>query len=93
MTGSSLKLIQKVMKDLRSRFKRKDLEELKYFLGIEFSRSKKGILMNQKKYALEIVSAIGLAGRKPMVIPLEFNYKLTSVDFDKFMNNDNIGAI
>lgn len=32
----------------------KDLRELMFFLGIEFSRSHKGILMNQRKYALNL---------------------------------------
>lgn len=35
ITGSSYNLIQQVRKDLQSRFKMKDLRELKYFLGIE----------------------------------------------------------
>ncbi|XP_019257836.1 PREDICTED: uncharacterized protein LOC109236063 [Nicotiana attenuata] len=61
----------------------KDLGELKYFLGIEFSRSQEGIVMCQKKYALELVSELGLAGPKPAATPLEFNHKLTSIEYDK----------
>ena len=64
ITGSSLKLIQQVRKDLQYRFKMKDLGELKYFLRIEFSRNADGILMNQRKYAL------GLVGCKPASTPL-----------------------
>lgn len=37
----------------------KDLGELKYFLGIEFSRSKEGIIICQIKYALQLVSELG----------------------------------
>nr|XP_016491390.1 PREDICTED: uncharacterized mitochondrial protein AtMg00810-like [Nicotiana tabacum] len=61
----------------------KDLGELKYFLGIEFSRSQESIVMYQRKYALELVSELGLAGGKPAATPLEFNHKLTSIEFDK----------
>ncbi|XP_070002027.1 uncharacterized mitochondrial protein AtMg00810-like [Nicotiana sylvestris] len=50
--GRSLSLIQQVRKDLQDRFKMKDLGELKYFLGIEFSRSQEGIFMCQRKHAL-----------------------------------------
>uniref|UniRef100_A0A3Q7EXG3 Reverse transcriptase Ty1/copia-type domain-containing protein n=1 Tax=Solanum lycopersicum TaxID=4081 RepID=A0A3Q7EXG3_SOLLC len=42
ITGSNLKLIQQVRKDLQYRFKMKDLGELKYFLGIEVSRNADG---------------------------------------------------
>ena len=46
ITGSNLNLIQQVRKYLQYKFKMKDLGELKYFLGIEFSRNVDGILMN-----------------------------------------------
>ena len=61
----------------------KDLGELKFFLGIKFSRSDKGILMSQRKYALELISESGLGGAKPACTPLEMNQKLTSVQYDK----------
>ncbi|XP_070032557.1 uncharacterized mitochondrial protein AtMg00810-like [Nicotiana tomentosiformis] len=83
VTGSSLKLIKQVRKDLQERFKIKDLGKRKYFLGIEFSRSQEGIVMYQRKYTLELVFELGLAGAKPAATPLEFNHKLTSIEFDK----------
>ncbi|XP_070049055.1 uncharacterized mitochondrial protein AtMg00810-like [Nicotiana tomentosiformis] len=83
VTSSNLHLIKQVRKVLQERFKMKDLGELKYFLGIEFSRSQEGIVMCQRKYALELVSELGLAGGKPVFTPLEFNHKLTSIEFDQ----------
>ncbi|XP_019224768.1 PREDICTED: uncharacterized protein LOC109206397 [Nicotiana attenuata] len=65
----------------------KDLGELKFFLGIEFALSEKGIYMSQHKYALELNSELGLAGTKPSSTPLEVNQKLTSVDFDKLTSS------
>ncbi|XP_019229458.1 PREDICTED: uncharacterized protein LOC109236018 [Nicotiana attenuata] len=65
----------------------KDLGELKFFLGIEFARSDKGIYMSQRKYALELISEFGLVGAKPSSTPLEVNQKLTSVDFDKLASS------
>ncbi|XP_018625624.1 uncharacterized mitochondrial protein AtMg00810-like [Nicotiana tomentosiformis] len=88
ITGNNLHIIRQVRKELQERFKMNDLGELKYFLGIEFSRSKKGILMCQRKYALELVSELGLAGGKPVCTPLEFNHKLTSIEFDQEVRND-----
>ncbi|XP_015170047.1 uncharacterized mitochondrial protein AtMg00810-like [Solanum tuberosum] len=65
ITGSSHELLCRTKQDIQKRFKMKDLGELKFFLGIEFSRSSKGILMTQRQYALELVSETGLGGAKP----------------------------
>lgn len=46
ITGNNKELIQSTKEDLQHIFKMKDHGELKYFLGIEFSRSQRGILMN-----------------------------------------------
>ncbi|XP_075099985.1 uncharacterized protein LOC142176384 [Nicotiana tabacum] len=51
-------------------------------------KSRKGILMCQGKYALELVSELGLASGKPVCTPLEFNHNLTSVEFDQEVNNN-----
>ena len=40
---------------LSSEFEMKDLGHLKYFLGIEVSRFDKGILLSQRKYALDLL--------------------------------------
>ena len=45
---------------LLQQFRIKDLGDLKYFLGIEFSRSKAGIYMSLRKYALNILQDTGL---------------------------------
>ncbi|XP_019237864.1 PREDICTED: uncharacterized protein LOC109218007 [Nicotiana attenuata] len=45
VTGDSLKLIEETKTHLQQSFKMKDLGELEYFLGIEFARSKRGILI------------------------------------------------
>nr|XP_018628930.1 uncharacterized mitochondrial protein AtMg00810-like [Nicotiana tomentosiformis] len=64
----------------------KELGEVRYFLGIEFARSKEGILMTQRKYALEMISDASLAGSKPREKPMEQNLKLTSTEFDTCTN-------
>lgn len=61
----------------------KDLGELKYFLGIEFNISHKWILMNQRKYILELISVLGLSVAKPSWTPLECNQKLTTTELDR----------
>ncbi|KAK2971090.1 hypothetical protein RJ640_000453 [Escallonia rubra] len=80
LTGNDLQEIERLKKFLLKRFRIKDLGDLKYFLGIEFSRSKKGIFMSQRKYAVDILQDSGLLGVRPDKFPMEQNLKLTPTD-------------
>ncbi|KAK3019296.1 hypothetical protein RJ639_004616 [Escallonia herrerae] len=80
LTGNNLQEIERLKKFLLKRFRIKDLGDLKYFLGIEFSRSKKGIFMSQRKYALDISQDSGLLGVRPDKFPMEQNLNLTPTD-------------
>lgn len=71
ITGDDVILIQEAKDILQHAFKMKDLGILKYFLGIEVCRSQKGILLCQRKYALELISDLGLRGSKPALTPME----------------------
>jgi hypothetical protein len=54
-----------------SQFQIKDLGPLKYFLGVEVTRSKVGIIICQQKYTLDILEETGLLGAKPTKVPIE----------------------
>lgn len=71
--GSCQTMIQATKKILHLCFKVKDLGKLKYFLGIEILRSQKDILLNQRKYALSLVSEVVLSWEKHASSPLEQN--------------------
>uniref|UniRef100_A0A3Q7IWU7 SUI1 domain-containing protein n=1 Tax=Solanum lycopersicum TaxID=4081 RepID=A0A3Q7IWU7_SOLLC len=88
VTGNNQELINQVRKDMQEMFKVKDLGELKFFLGIEIARSHEGIVLCQRKYALELISEAGLSGAKPANTPLETNLKLTSVVYDKAIQHE-----
>lgn len=60
VTGSNMALIEQTKASLHKAFKIKDIGELKFFLGMELRRSKKGFLIYQRKYALEIISHLEL---------------------------------
>ncbi|XP_024032977.1 uncharacterized protein LOC112095372 [Morus notabilis] len=77
LSGNNLQDIEEIKAHLTRQFKLKDLGELKYFLGIEIARSKKGIALSQRKYALEILDDVGYLGAKPVNSPMEQNLSLS----------------
>jgi hypothetical protein len=50
--------------------------QLKYFLGIEIVRSPKGIVLSQRKYALDLLSDACMLGCRVVSTPIDQNYKL-----------------
>jgi len=70
--------IEQVKEALNKTFKIKDLGNLRYFLGFEVARSKKGMMMNQRKYALELLTDAYLLACKPAVTPMDNLVKLSS---------------
>ena len=76
LTSNDLKEIQHLKTSLFEKFLMKDLGNVKYFLGIEFSRSRKGIFMSQRKYALDILQDTGLTGARLENFCMEQNLKL-----------------
>ena len=58
----------------------KDLGQLKYFLGIEVSRSKTRICLSQWKYVLDLLAEIGILACKLVDTPIEMNHKLGQIE-------------
>ncbi|KAL6181251.1 hypothetical protein ACLB2K_047906 [Fragaria x ananassa] len=77
LTGNSLEEIALIKESLSRKFKLKDLGNLKYFLGIEVARSRQGIALSQRKYALEILEDAGFLAAKPSRFPVDQNLALT----------------
>ena len=50
--------------------------KLKYFLGIEIAQSSSGVVLSQRKYALDILEETGMLDCKPVDTPMDPNVKL-----------------
>ncbi|XP_031285671.1 uncharacterized protein LOC116144359 [Pistacia vera] len=73
--------IQSLKNFLASKFHTKDLGTLRYFLGVEVSRSKKGIFLSQRKYVLTEMS---LSEAKPCDTSMVPNVRLNAEDEEMF---------
>ena len=76
ITGSDRDDIKKLKQHLFIHFQTKDLGKLKYFLGIEIAQSSSGVVLSQRKYALDILEETGMLDCKPVDTPMDPNVKL-----------------
>jgi hypothetical protein len=60
---------------LAKEFEIKELGSLKYFLGMEFARSNKGLVVSQRKYVLDLLEETGMSECKPAATPMESDLK------------------
>ncbi|RVW65068.1 Retrovirus-related Pol polyprotein from transposon RE1 [Vitis vinifera] len=68
--------IQKLKQHLFTHFQTKNLGKLKYLLGIEIAQSSSGVVLSQRKYALDILKETGMLDCKPIDTPMDPNVKL-----------------
>lgn len=50
-------------------------------------------MLNQRKYALELISKVVLSASKPSTIPMEHNLNLTTNEYDKICHSDNADSL
>jgi Reverse transcriptase (RNA-dependent DNA polymerase) len=77
LTGNDSVEMKWLKASLAKEFEMKDLGELRYFLGIEVARSKKGVVLSQQKYILDLLSDTGMLGCRPVNTPIDPNHKLS----------------
>ncbi|GKV43433.1 hypothetical protein SLEP1_g50721 [Rubroshorea leprosula] len=78
ITGNDTTRINALKKYLHTKFSIKDLGPLKYFLGIEVACTTEGIVLSQRKYALDILTETGTIGARPSPFPMEQHHQLHS---------------
>lgn len=77
LAGDDMAEITHIKSLLNEAFKIKDLGELTYFLGLEVARSTFGIVLYQRKFALELLHAAGYLDCELAKSPLDKNFKLS----------------
>ena len=86
ITGNDPKKISQLKEHLFSHFQTKDLGKLKYFLGIEVAQSENGIIISQRKYALDILKETSMLDCKPADSPMDPNLKLLPNQGETYSN-------
>lgn len=76
ITRDYLKEMSILKKVLTKEFEAKDLDNLKYFLGMEVAQSKKGIFVFQCKHVLDLLKDTRMLGCKSANTTIESNYKI-----------------
>ncbi|KAE8716080.1 Detected protein of unknown function [Hibiscus syriacus] len=80
LTGDDEEEICNLKKLLNKEFETKDLGKLRYFLGMEVTKSKEGLVINQRKYVLDLLKETGFLGCKPNDTPMEASLKFNKED-------------
>ncbi|XP_020692356.2 uncharacterized protein LOC110106718 [Dendrobium catenatum] len=69
LSGKDVEELQNLNKYLSEEFEVKDLENLKYFLAIEVARSRKNIVVSQRKNILDLLKETDMLRCKPVDTP------------------------
>jgi hypothetical protein len=70
VASPSSQAVAALLQDLSNEFTLKDIGELSYFLGIEVSKLKDGVLLSQEKYTRDIIHRLGMQNCKSSSTPL-----------------------
>ena len=70
VTGDDQEEIHRLKTFLGTEFETKDLGSLRYFLGIEVCRSKRGVFISQRKYVLDMLTETCKLRAKPVDTPI-----------------------
>jgi hypothetical protein len=88
VASSSQDATNALLKNLEENFALKDLGDLHYFLGIEVTKTKEGILLTQHKYANELLKRAGMIGCKSISTLLSTSEKLSAHNGELLGLND-----
>ncbi|KAK1681269.1 hypothetical protein QYE76_042117 [Lolium multiflorum] len=78
VASSSQAATDALLMDLRQEFALKDLGDLSFFLGVEVKKVSNGLVLNQSKYAQEVLTRVGMANCTGMPTPLSSSEKIVA---------------
>jgi hypothetical protein len=80
LAGSSTSAIDKVVEDLKSHFKLRDLGPTHFLLGIHITRdlTNHTISLSQRQYIINVLECFGMSDCKPVLTPMDPSLSLTS---------------
>lgn len=76
------------LKSLEADFALKDLGDLHYFLGMEVKRTKDSLLINQERYATDLLKRVAMQNSKPVNTPLSSSEKIYVYEGEKLGPED-----
>jgi histone deacetylase 1/2 len=82
VASSSSAATDALLKILSAEFALKDLGDLHYFLGIEVHKVDDGIVLNQTKYAQDVLARVGMTHCSGSPTPLSSSEKITAREGD-----------
>ena len=79
LTGDNTGEVERLKKVLATEFEVNDLGQMWYFLGMEVAKSRKGIIISQRMYVLDLLTETVMLGCKPSGTPIKAR-KMTESD-------------
>lgn len=77
VTGTNPALVDNIITQLGRRFSIKDLGQLSYFLGVEVTKTSKGLHLMQRKYINDLLHKTNMLDAKTVATPLPSSPKLS----------------
>lgn len=77
VTGNNNDDVSSFISCLAARFSLKDQGDIHYFLGIEVTRTNKGLHLMQRKYILDLLNKTNMLGAKTVSTPMQVSPKLS----------------
>jgi Reverse transcriptase (RNA-dependent DNA polymerase) len=87
ITGNDEGEITQLKAKLRKEFEVKDLEQLRYFFGIEVAHGAERIVLSQRKYVLDLLTETNMLGCGSAISPIDLKIKI-SADAEKHVNRE-----